>query len=138
MNDKSCLNHQPIGLIPIYHWRGAMPWLLELDSSQAGWVVTLLFGRQGECCLLPVAWLHDELGWDDDRLPPGYTHPNFAADALDDDLLKLALAELEGEGWEVRGRLELHFTGRLAEMEFWPHLQSYLWQRPRHGESNGD
>lgn len=136
MKDESCLSRQPFGLTPVYYWQGALPWLLALDSSQAGWVVALVCSREGACCLLPVAWLRDAPGWDDDRFTPGSGYPAFAADALDGEMVKLALAELAGEGWEVSGRLDVHFTGRLAEPDFWPGLESYFWQRPR-GEMDG-
>lgn len=134
----STLAPQPAALIPLLHWRGAIPWLLDLDNSQTGWAISLVLTRQGECCLLPLAWLRDAPNWDDDRFTPiPHTYSTaFAADALDSETLHLALADLEGEGWEVSGRLDAHFTGRLADPDFWPNLHSYLWQ-PASGAKDG-
>ncbi|MCI0396698.1 MAG: hypothetical protein L0332_34820 [Chloroflexi bacterium] len=128
------LSPQSSALIPIFHWRGARPWLLDLDSYQSGWAICLVLVREGDCCLLPVAWQQDTPALDDDDRWPSlpalcpWAHPTFHADALDHEALNLTLAGLRQEGWHVSGRLDVHFHGHDTTPDFWPEIHAYLWQ----------
>ena len=91
-----------VAAVPVYRWRGAQPFPLELGEADTGTAICLLLHREGDVCLVPISWQAN--------VPPvARTHLNFRADALDGEALRLTLAELEGEGWAVIGRLEVHF-----------------------------
>lgn len=106
-------------LIPLYHWRGARPWLLDLDAGQSGRLVALLLAREGDCAILPVAWQQNS---PDDPA-------RFAADALDSDAFSLALEHLQRDGWQVNGRLDLHVSGRHTDPHFWEQIHEQLWRK---------
>lgn len=114
--------------VPVYHWRGARPFLLDLSEADVGWATALVLARQGEVCLLPLAW--------DRNLPDvGLPARPFAADALDREALRLTLADLEGDGWGVSGRLEVRFVGQFAADDFWDRTMAPLWQTT--GDAHG-
>lgn len=119
----SSLNLQPSSLFPAYHWRGARPHLLDLNAAQSGWAICLVLNREGDCCLLPVAWLHEQPDpEEEDPLRPPYP---IAGGAFDEATLQLTIAEFEQEGWEVTGRLDATFTGRETDPHFQQHLRPY-------------
>ena len=124
LHNSSFLIHNST-LVPIYHLRGARPLLFDLDNHQSGWTILLILHREGDCCLLPLAWQQDVPGPDDDHLPPA----SFHANALDSEALELTLTDLKQDGWHVNGRLDVHFTGRHTEANFWQKIQPYLWQK---------
>ncbi len=115
--------------VPVYHWRGARPFPLDLAEADTGAAALLLLARQGDVCLLPLAW---ERNLTDDRGPSGRP---FAADALDREAFQLMLADLERDGWRVAGRLDVRFNGRYADDGFWERTLAPLWQTP--GETYG-
>lgn len=117
-------------LVRVYHWRGGRPRVLDLTAEQNGWTICLVLTREGDCRLFPVAWLYEEPDpCDDDPFRPPYP---IAEGALDAETLALTKAELESDGWQVTGRLDLHFGGRHTDPRFWQKLQPYL-DRPRPG-----
>jgi hypothetical protein len=123
-------NQQPVALTPLYFWRGARPDLLDLSSDQTGWAVALVLSREGDCCLLPIAWLNEtpEQDYEDYlRFIPTAAANLIQADALDRKALQLTLADLERDGWQVNGRLDIHFTGSAVAPDFWPTTLAYLW-----------
>lgn len=116
---------QNTAIIPVIHWRGARPDILDLSSDQAGWLLALVLVREGDCRLLPVAWLYEQPAKADEYLPS--TWP-LEADALHTMAFKQTLSELDREGWQVSGRLEIHFTGQDIDPNFWPAIEAHLWQ----------
>lgn len=120
---------QAIALAPIYHWRGARPWLLDLSEDEAGWMVTLCLQREGDCCLLPLAW---QRGVPQTDLQPArpVPYPTINSEALDEGAAKLLLNDLRGDGWRVTGRLDWHFTGRETNAHFSEELFAFLWRQP--------
>lgn len=133
MPDETEFRPHLSSLVPIYHWYGSRPGLLDLDDDQTGWLICLLLERAGDRCLLPVAWLQEPSLRDDDRFLPAALaghprQPATQADALDNPTLAMALAGLRRDGWQVNGRLELHFHGRHSQPGFWNTLQPYLRQ----------
>jgi len=113
-----------ITAVPLYSWRGARPFPFNLTAAETGSAALLLLAREGELCLLPLTWARN--------LPPsgrGQGQP-FHADALDGEALQLTLADLQQDGWQVNGRLDLHFTGQYAAADFWSAIQATLWQPP--------
>jgi hypothetical protein len=114
-------------LVPIYRWRGARPYLLDLDGYQVGWTIILVLTREGDCCLLPVAWQREHPDLDEERLP---LPVHFYTDAVDRESFDLTLADLERDGWQISGRLDVHFTGCQADPDFWQNVRAYLWQTP--------
>jgi len=123
-------NQRPIALTPLYFWRGARPDLLDLDSDQVGWAIALVLSREGDCCLLPIAWLNEIAGQDHEdylRLNPAAAAHLIQANALDQEALQLTLSDLERGGWQVSGRLDVHFTGCVVTPDFWPSTRAYLW-----------
>lgn len=131
MNPSYLIPHTsyiPTALIPIYHWRGGRPRLLDLETDQDGSLIGLLLTREGDCCLLPIAWLYDQpRAGDDDPLRP--TIPQ-EKQALDQPTLDLILNQLTHEGWEISGRLDMHFTGLHTTPHFWQNLHPLLSPTP--------
>jgi len=111
-------------IIPTYHWLGARPRLLDLDTSEQGWALALVLQRAGDCRLVPLAWLYEHPLNDDERVA---RHWPLEADAIHEPTLHHLLQEWQREGWEVRGRIEIHFTGTDADPQFWPTIHSHLW-----------
>lgn len=122
------LVHNDSAVTPVYHWRGARPFPLDLGEADVGATALLLLAREGDVCLLPLTW---ECNVPDDG-PRGRP---FVADALDREALRLTLADLEGDGWRVAGRLDVRFTGQFAADDFWERTLGPLWQTP--GDSHG-
>ncbi len=109
--------------VPVYHWRGARPFPLALGERDTGAAVCLLLGREGDACLLPLSRQAN--------VPPGpRTRLGFAAEALDEEALRLTLADLQADGWVVIGRLDVRFTGCFASDDFWTESLGALWRRP--------
>lgn len=120
---------QSISFVPVYYWRGARPTLADLEPYQTGWLVCLTLTREGDVCLLPLAWDHDaplEDSTIDDNLPA----PTFHTQAQDNTAVRLTLNELQQSGWQVNGRLTIHFTGCDTEPNFHQNTQTYLWHTP--------
>ena len=122
------LQNLPTALIPIYHWRGARPRLLDLQTDQQGCLISLLLTRQGDCCLLPIAWVYDQPR-DNDPDPLRPTIPQ-EHQALDQPTLDLILNQLTHEGWEISGRLDMNFTGIHTTPHFWQNLHPFLSPTP--------
>ena len=114
--------HQDTTAIPLYHWRGARPWLLDLTPDDNGWLLCLCLHRQGDIALLPIAW-------EQNALPVAHP-PSFHGDALDDEACQLILGDLQSDGWQVNGRLTLRFTGTETDPNFWQTITTHLWQKP--------
>lgn len=108
--------------VPVYHWRGTPPFPLELSAAETGSATLLILLREGQTCLLPLTW--------DRNLPTTWPRPltPFHADALDHEAFQLILTHLQQDGWQVSGRLHLQFIGEYATPDFWPDIQSILWQ----------
>ena len=125
--------------VAVYHWRGARPWLLDLDSDQTGWLICLSLSREGDCSLLPIAWQEGAAEMDAE-LPAVPLHtprpfppppiPTLRTEALDSEAVSLMLADLRQDGWRVNGRITLQFTGRDTEPNFQQIIETYLWQTP--------
>ncbi len=111
-------------VLPIYHWFGARPRLLDLECSQQGWTLALLLQREGDCCLVPLAWLYEQPQSDDDRLPNGWP---LESEAIHESALNQLLRQWQLEGWEIRGRIEIRFMGTDTDPQFWPTIRSHLW-----------
>ena len=125
--DGPALNFRPSAAIAVYRWRGARPPLLDLDAYQTGTLLCLVFTREGDCSLLPLAWRNEQPDpYDDDPFRPPYP---ISENALDVETMAQAKAELEGDGWQVSGRLDLHFTGRHTDARFWRGLEPFLKER---------
>ena len=119
-------------VVPVYHWRGARPHPLDLDQDQSGWAVCLYLVRQGECCLLPIAWQADGYQDEEEILQTSCWLPaaTFATQALDQEALSLTLGDLRRDGWAVNGRLVVTFTGTEVDSRFNERVEAYLWKRP--------
>lgn len=123
MDVSEGMDRHSVAAVPVYRWRGAQPFPLDLGETDTGTAICLLLHREGDVCLVPISWQAN--------VPPvARTHLNFRADALDGEALRLTLAELGGEGWAVIGRLEVRFTGRFALDEFWAETLAGVWQPP--------
>lgn len=124
----------PTSLIPIYHLRGPLPTLFDLPPDHCGWLICLSFTQMGDTCLLPIAWETQQLTRDDPRTlfsPPISTQQT---QALDDQAIALTLDDLQRSGWQLNGRLTLHFTGHDTDPTFHQTIHSYLWQMPEKDE----
>lgn len=107
MTQPSLLPHDSAA-VPVYHWRGARPFPLDLGESDTGAADLLLLAREGDVCLLPLSR--------EANVPPGpRRYLSFCAEALDEEALRLVLADLERDGWHIAGLLRVRFTGRYAE-----------------------
>ncbi len=128
MNNSSFIIHD-FSLVPVYYWRGARFSLVDLEPHESGWLVCLALTREGENCLLPLAWDRSaaiEETITEDILPP----PTFHTQAHDSTAVRLTLNELQQSGWQVNGRLTIHFTGCDTEPNFHQNTQTYLWHTP--------
>lgn len=128
---EETMNNQPqyTSLVPVYHWRGARPWLVDLEPYQTGWLVCLCLQREGDVCLLPLAWEAEAMPEEpclDDCLP----FPTLNTQALESTAVRLTLNDLQQSGWQINGRLTLHFTGCHTEPNFHQNTQHYLWHTP--------
>lgn len=124
----SALFLQPFSLVPLYQWRGARPRVLDLPPEQSGWLACLLLAREGDCCLLPLAWYEEQP--DPWRDVPWHEPQPLAAGALEQDMARLLEAMLLGDGWQLRGRLILDFTGCRAVANFREQIDMMLGKRP--------
>lgn len=118
------ISQHAVAAVPLYFWRGARPFLFNLSPAETGSATLLLLVREGELCLLPLTWacnLHPS--------GRGQGQP-FHADALDGEALQLTLSDLQQDGWQVNGRLDLDFTGQYAAADFWTTIRAALWQPP--------
>lgn len=123
LHNSAFIDHNS-SLTPVYHLHGARPDLLDLTEDQVGAMICLVFAREGDSCLLPLAWRYEQPEPSpDDPLRP---FRPFCRRALDVETMALAKADLEADGWHVTGRLELYFNGRYSEDNFWHYLQRYL------------
>ncbi len=113
------IHHQHTTAVPLYHWRGARPWLLDLTPDDTGWLQCLCLHREGEIALMPLSWEQNN-----QSIPT-----SFHADALDNEATKITLHELQGDGWQVNGRLTLHFTGTETIPNFWQTIHTQIWQK---------
>lgn len=125
MSQPSPLPHQPFALIPVYHWQGARLPLLDLEEDQRGGSTWLIYTREGEHCLIPLAWFIETPGLADDPRP-FFTGLPCQIDPLDPVALTLTLSNLHSDGWRMIGRLDVNFTGRYADPTFEAALQPYL------------
>lgn len=112
-----------VATVPVYYWRGARPFPLDLGERDTGAAICLLLRRDGDACLLPLSWQANVL-------PGPPMHLRFGAEALDEEALRLTLADLQADGWVVIGRLEARFAGRFAADDFWAESLTPLWRRP--------
>jgi hypothetical protein len=112
-------------VLPTFQWHGARPRLLDLERYEQGWAVALILQREGDCRLIPLAWLYEQPLPDDDRFPPGWP---LETDAIHEPTLNQTLQEWQREGWELRGRIELQFIGLDTDPNFWPTIHTHLWQ----------
>ncbi len=127
---NSAFRLQPCALIPVYHWRGARPWLLDLEPEQSGWLIGLCLHREGDICLLPLAWQINNLE-EENQDPSPYPHPQWHTAAHDQNAISLTLANMQRDDWQVQGHLTVHFSGRETRPDFNRQTRSYLWQTPR-------
>lgn len=116
-------------LIPVYHWRGARPLIADLDPIQTGWLVCLSLSREGDLCLLPLAW--EETTPEDDIMPVhNIPAPTINTQAFQSTAITQTLADLKSAGWTVNGRFTITFNGKDTIPNFQQHIQQYLWQTP--------
>ena len=125
MSQPLPFTYLPSALIPVYHWHGARPPMLDLDENQSGWSIWLLYTREGDCCLVPLSWLIETPGLADDPRA-SLTPLPCQIDPFDPEALALTLQFLQNDGWQLTGRLDFHFTGCYADSNFWSSLQPYL------------
>ena len=121
------IHHQDATAVPLYHWRGARPWLLDLTPDDTGWLLCICLYRQGDIALLPITW--------EQNVPPPHTQPPslhspsptaYHTDALDTEITLFTLRQLQNDGWQVNGRLTLRFTGSETDPDFWQTLTAHL------------
>jgi hypothetical protein len=94
--------------VPVYYWRGARPFPLDLSEGDTGAASLLLLAREGDVCLLALSR--------EANLPPSpRLNLAFCAEVVDEEALRLALADLARDGWRVVGRIDVRFTGRFAD-----------------------
>ena len=111
LHNSSFLIHNS-SAVAVYHWRGARPWLLDLTADDSGWLLCLCLQREGDVALLPLAWEQNAPAADDAAPSSFAPRPSsFHGDALDAEACRLTLHDLESDGWQVTGRLTLHFVG---------------------------
>ena len=128
----SPFNPHPSSLIPLYLWHGARPRILDQPPEQAGRLVCLLFAREGECCLLPIAW-HEELP-DPLQSVPWHQPQPLASGTLPPETMRYLEAILLGDGWQLTGRLLLQFTGREAVADFQQYINHLLNTHPQESQ----
>jgi hypothetical protein len=117
-------NDHAVAAVPLYFWRGARPFPFTLADVETGGAALLLLARAGELCLLPLTWTRNLPASGRCQAQP------FHADALDDEAFRLTLADLQQDGWQVNGRLDLRFTGQYAAADFWTAIHATLWRPP--------
>lgn len=123
------MTHQQISsFVPIHYWRGGRLPIVDLEPDQAGWLICLTLQRAGDLSLLPLAW-HTQ-AMDEHHTPETAVFPTVDTTALDADAVQLTLQQLEADGWEINGRLQLTFTGRHTDPTFHQTTQTHLWHRP--------
>ena len=111
LHNSSFLIHNS-SAVAVYHWRGARPWLLDLTADDSGWLLCLCLQREGDVALLPLAWEQNAPAADTPgSWPFSPQAETFHGDAPDAEACQLTLRDLESDGWQVNGRLTLHFTG---------------------------
>lgn len=124
MNSDSLFSTLSTTALPTYHWFGARPRLLDLEQYEQGWALALILQREGDCCLVPLAWSYEQPHPEDDRLSAGWP---LDTEAVHESVLNQMLKQWQLEGWQVRGRIEIRFTGTETDLEFWPTVRSHLW-----------
>ena len=126
-------NHpiQTTSFVPIYHWRGARPQLVDLEPDQTGWLTCLCLHRQGDLCLLPLAWQVDALDEHDTPTTTPHPHTTIYTTALDAAAVSQTLQQLQQESWQISGQLTLTYTGRDTTANFEQTYSQYLWQTPQ-------
>ncbi len=116
-------------LVPIYRWRGARPWLFDLESYQQGWLICLHLTREGDASFIPLAWEQFDAAGDDRRVP--YPAASLHTNALHNQALSMTLREMEQDGWQLNGRFDIYFTGKETDPNFHQTIQKSLWQTPK-------
>ncbi|MFN2137307.1 MAG: hypothetical protein ACK2UK_15210, partial [Candidatus Promineifilaceae bacterium] len=73
---------QATAFTPIFYWRGARPFFLDLTENESGWMICLRLQRDDDCCLMPLAW---QQGAAHEGSPPGQPipFPTRNSEALD-------------------------------------------------------
>lgn len=128
---KTCPNTtHHTSLVPVYYWCGARPHLTDLESDQTGWLTCLCLHREGDLCLLPLAWQVNAPDEDDPLTPNVFPYPTITTKALDETAVSLTLHQLQQDGWRINGQLTLTFTGCDAVPDFTQAYRQYLWQTP--------
>ena len=124
-----------IAALPVYHWYGPRPELLDLEPDRRGWLICLNLQRDGDLCLLPLAW--DQIQRSEDDLRPRLTPlppPTPHTQAFHQQQIQQTIQQLTAEGWQINGRITLHFTGTDTEPHFDQTIHQYLWQSPAKDE----
>ncbi len=94
--------------VPVYHWRGARPFPLDLGEGDTGAADLLVLAREGDVCLVPLSR--------EVNVPPGpRLRLSYWTEAPEEEALRLVVGDLAAEGWRVHGRLRVRFCGRFAE-----------------------
>ncbi|MCB9009439.1 MAG: hypothetical protein H6656_19110 [Ardenticatenaceae bacterium] len=122
--------------VPIYHWRGGRPQIVDLEPDQTGWLVCLCLQREGDLSLLPLAWQVQAPDEHHLLIPEEQPYPTIYTKALDDTAVSLTLQQLQQDGWHIQGQLTLAFTGRDAIANFEQTYRQYLWQQPTATDQN--
>jgi hypothetical protein len=118
------------GLVPVCYFQGALPPMFEWAPDQSGWLVILTLSQDGSQCWLPLAWECQQQTQDDERPSQHPPLPAFTTSALDSEAVALTIKNLQNSGWQIDGRITIHFTGKEAEPDFALKTQAYLWQKP--------
>jgi len=124
---KQFPKNQASAIVPIYYFRGALPPIFDIAPDHDGWLTCLSLSRDGDTCLLPLAWETRQVTPDDARTE---TWPTSHSHSLSAEAVHLTLADLEQYGWQVNGRFTIHFTGAHTDPTFHQTIQQYLWQTP--------
>ena len=119
--------------VPVYHWRGGRPHLVDLAPDQTGWLTCLCLQREGDVSLIPLAW---QVNAADEHDMPPFLMPTLHTQALDETAVTLTLRQLQGDGWQISGQIDLTFTGRDTTPDFEGRIRQRLWRTP--GEKHGD
>lgn len=131
MNNSSFIIHNST-TVPVYHWRGAHPLILDCQPDHTGWLICLQLTREGDTCLIPLAWdtnaFPDEM--EEAELNDILPIPTFHTQALDKTAVSHTLHQLHADGWQINGRLNITFTGSHSEPNFQQNYEQYLWQTP--------
>ncbi|MCA9943406.1 MAG: hypothetical protein KC449_07985 [Anaerolineales bacterium] len=127
---------QTASFVPIYHWRGGRPQIVDLEPDQTGWLVCLCLHREGDLSLLPLAWQAQAPDEHHQLTPEEQPYPTIYTEALDDTAVSLTIQQLQQDGWQIQGQLTLAFTGRDAIANFEQTYRQYLWQQPTATDQN--